>query len=118
MFTISATIRHPLDPNALTELDLRLLRVLPDSDDLSDALVSANERGRCFDRPIPLADVEIGVADARADYLDETLAGLELGWLGDGEVALHDDGLLGSKDDSCDLGLGDMVRHGGWVIEG
>ena len=77
--------------------------------------MSADERDRRLENPIPPAEVEVGVADARADHLDETLAGLELRWSGDGEVVLHDDGLLGPGDDGCDLGPGDSVMHGGWL---
>jgi hypothetical protein len=56
--------------------------------------------------------MKIGVADARADHLDETLAGLELGWLYDGDVALQDHGLFGPGHDSGELRLWDLVGHG------
>lgn len=80
-------------------------------DDLTDALVTANQRSYRLHRPVPLADMKICVTHPCADHLDETLARLELRWLYDGDVALYHHGLLGAGENGGDLSLWDLIGH-------
>ena len=71
-------------------------------------LVSSDQRELGLERPVALAGVEVGVADARAVHLDETLAGREVLWLPDGVVVANVDGLIGGDDDGGLLCLRDV----------
>jgi hypothetical protein len=55
-------------------------------DHLTDTFVAGNERGLRLDRPVAVGGVEVGVADARGDELDEGLV-----VSGSGQVDVLDD---------------------------
>lgn len=86
--------------------------MIRNGDDFTHAFVSANERYRRLDGPVPLAHVEIGVTHPCTDHLDETLARPKLGWLGDWDVALHHHGLFEAGYDGGELCVWDLVGHG------
>lgn len=75
LLAVAATVCDPLYSDTLAKLDWRWARVcmICDGNDGADALVSADEGGRRLEWPVCLADVEIGMAYAGADHLDEAL---------------------------------------------
>ena len=75
--------------------------------------MTTDERRLRWDGPVALRGVEVGVADTGALHLDETLAGLEILGLRDGDL-LDLERRTGRADDGGLHGLGDVVgRHGG-----
>ena len=75
--------------------------------------MTSDKRSLCGNGPVALGSVQVGVADTGAVELDETLAGLEVLWLGDGDVT-NLEGCVLRGDDGGPHGLGDGVlgRHG------
>lgn len=112
LLAVTARICNPLDPDSLAYFDRRCLRMLRDGNDLPHAFVSSNQRQRRLKRPIAFANVEVGVTHSCADHLDETLAGGELGRLGDWDIMLEHNRLLAAGDNGSKLGLWKLIeRH-------
>ena len=82
--------------------------------------MTANQGQLRGERPVVVAGVEVGVADAGAVELDETLAGGEVLGLLDGVVVDDGERRVGLLDDGRLLGLGDgeLGCHCGLESEG
>ena len=107
-FALQARVGEPFDSDAIADFDRGARCVRADGDDLTDTLVAADQGPVRGKGPVALACVEVGVADARAVHLDETLAGREVLWLPDGVVVANVDGLIGGDDDGGLLCLRDV----------
>ena len=80
------------------------------SRDRADTFVAGNERGLRLDRPVAVGGVEVGVADARGDELDEGLV-----VSGSGQVdVLDDDRGAELLDDSSGERIGHGADPSGW----
>ena len=105
---LQARVGEPFDSDAIANFDRRARCVRTDGNDLTDTLMAADQRPVRGKWPVALACVEVGVTDAGAVHLDETLAGREVLWLLDGVVVADLDGLISGDDDGSLLGLRDV----------
>ena len=78
MLAVAAGGVQPRDAYPVAFLDP--LDAGADGGDKSDAFVSRDERQRWLDGPVSVSRMQVGMADAGGDHLDEHLAGRHLGY--------------------------------------
>jgi hypothetical protein len=81
------------------------------SDNFSDAFMTADEGELVSEWPVALAGMQVSVTHASAMHLDETFSRSELVRLLYRIVVLNGDGCVGRYDDRGRLGSWDVVRH-------